>query len=112
MNRRGFIASILAAPLAAWGYFAGNHSVDGTWVTFASDIHMGSFKNTTTMWMTQIHPNKDWMYITIADGKIIRHERWPGKKLPFVDMGDGTYEAILTAGDLCPQAKNKGTLLA
>ena len=42
MNRRGFVAAILAAPLAVWGYFAGNHtsyqtaaispSAEGTWV--------------------------------------------------------------------------------
>jgi len=100
-NRRRFITAILAAPLVALGSFAGNHGNDGAWVTFSSDIHMGSFKNTTTMWMTQIYPNKDWVYITIADGKIIRNERWPGKQLPFFDMGDGMYEVSLASGDLC-----------
>lgn len=32
MNRRGFIAAILAAPLAAWGIFAGNHLKPIKWI--------------------------------------------------------------------------------
>ena len=110
MNRRGFIAAILAAPLAAWGYFAGNHSVAGQWVTFASDIHIGSYK-TTSMW---VHGFKGdgWVFFEFSNGKIIRKQNWPGKNLPFIDMGEGLYEVKLAAGDLCPQAKSKGTLLA
>lgn len=91
LTRRGFITAILAAPLAAVGSFAGNHS--GSWVEMiASDCHIGkpsTFKGVTGMW-TNLYkdedPLKPWVYLEFADGRIIRHEKFT--KLPFYPMGD------------------------
>ncbi len=88
MKRRGFIAAILAAPLAAVGYFTGNHNI--TYQTASI------FASPKVIW-TNIYPGKDWVRIEFGDGgKIISKQKWPGKKLPFVSMGEGIYEAKLT----------------
>jgi len=62
MNRRGFIAAVIAAPLAALGNFAGNHNVtyqtasispsEGTWITMVC-----SQKSYATMFM-DIHVSR------------------------------------------------------
>lgn len=99
MNRRGFIAAILAAPLAVVGSFDAGPL---TWV--ASDIHRSSFKGPVAIWtVAHIYPDADWVLIEFGDGKVIRHQKYTHKqvKIPFVSMGDGMHEGHLAAGDLC-----------
>lgn len=92
MDRRGFIAAILAAPLAVVGSFAGNHT-EGCWVEMiASDCHISkpeTFKGPTEMW-TNVFPGKNWVLIKFGDGgKIVMKEEWQGKHgLPWVRLGD------------------------
>lgn len=107
MNRRGFIAAILAAPLAAVGSFAGNHN-EGSWVELiASDCHIGNpetFQGPVAIWtVDHIYPDADWVLLEFGDGRVLRHQKYTHKqvKLPFVNIGD-----------LCDQDKLKGTLLA
>ncbi len=107
IDRRGFIAAILAAPLAVVGSFAGNHTeAEGAWVEMiASDCHISkpeTFKGPTEMW-TNIFPGKNWVLIKFGDGgEIVMKQEWHGKSgLPWV-----------SSGDLCDQDKLKGTLLA
>jgi len=106
MKRRGFIAAILAAPLAAWGYFAGNHHLVAgrmagpdafakqTWTT-------GPFEfGKTGPWVELVSvqvKNTTFMDIKVShDGK-----NWKNLKTIAFDGSRGIYSARL-----------KGTLLA
>lgn len=103
MNRRGFITAILAVPLVPLGIFAGNHNAEGSRVELGASAKpyydaVKDFKGPTALW-TNLHG--DWTYIEFGDGRVVRNERWHGKKLPFAHTGGGIHEAKLAAGDLC-----------
>jgi hypothetical protein len=115
MNRRGFIAAILAAPLAAVGSFAGSHN-SGFWVELGASAKpyydaVKDFKGPVSIWMRcKSGPQKIWtvMDIHYGDGTVKRYERWPDNMAPWVHLGDGNYELELMGGDLCGSACNKG----
>lgn len=87
-NRRGFMAAMFAAPLAALGNFAGNHNLAGSGVELTSDCHIGepsSFTVVTDIW-TNLYPDSPWVHLQFSDGRIIRYENWD--KIPFHPMGN------------------------
>ncbi len=93
MNRRGFITAILAAPLAAVGIFAGNHTKEGAWVEMIAGRMAGpdafaKFKGPVAIWTMPSKYKVQWVLIEFGDGRITRHEVYPGKsmKLPFVHL--------------------------
>jgi len=106
LNRRGFVAAILAAPLAAVGSFANNHTV--TWaefVAFMKGTKMGPYKTASISpskgtWVTVICEQESYttmlmdVHVSTGGGAFKKLER------RFTNC-QGIREIEFLPGDLC-----------
>lgn len=87
MNRRRFLTgvfAVLAAPLAVAGVFTGSKTYQTSTITPG--------KNTITEHWIELETTEEkdlkWMIVHHANGKILKYERWPGEKPPWVLVGN------------------------
>ncbi len=95
MNRRGFIAAILAVPLAVIGMLSVGHTekvkVTEIWMRSKSSVN-----EKLTYTTSSISPSKDRIVVVVTcnqkngKGEVLRYMDYPSKNPPWVHIG--TFE--------------------